>query len=125
MQKPLVNAGILALQDEVGEDNLDRQLYKLASYTRNMKILIMESSELYRLKVDKASFLKELKEDMFEDYVTIRHKTSNVNVLVREKRNKIRNILFLIMDNEFGLVMVDVKTRIPLDVLNSVDIRSY
>lgn len=57
-------------------------------------------------------FVSNCHNDGFEDYISIRDESSNVHILVREKRNKIKGLLFLIKDdNDFVLLSARCNLR--------------
>lgn len=123
VQKPLISAGIQALKDETEDEDLAIQMQKIARYIKRMKILILDDEGMKFLPNGGTSFFNELKNDRFEEYLTIRHEQSRINVLVREKKEKIRNLLFLIVDDEEGLVMIDVQARLPKDIFETLDLK--
>lgn len=122
VQKPIISAGIQALKDEAEDEDLAEEFGKIAKYIKRMRILILDDDGMKYLPSGGGAFLNELKEDRFEEYLTIRSEQSRVNIMVREKKDKIRNLLFLVVDDEEGLLMIDVKARIPKIVFESLDL---
>lgn len=124
VQKPLLKAGLKALKEEADSDHLEQQLAGVAKYIKRMRILVLEDEGMTLLPDGGKKFISDLRSENFEEYMTIRHETSRINVMVKEKRRKIRNILFLIMDDEEGLIMINVKSKMPVSIFETLDLDS-
>jgi len=121
VQKPLISMGIQAVRKEAKDEELADQIEKIGRYIKRMKILVLDDAGMKFLPEGGRAFINELKNDHFEEYMTIRHETSRINIMVREKKEKIRNILFLIVDDEEGLVMLNIKAKLPIALFEELD----
>lgn len=122
VQKPLIRAGLKAIKDEAGSEKLEQQLARAAKYINRIRILVLEDEAMKLLPDGGKKLISDLRSDSFDEYVTVRHEKSRVNVMVKEKRQKIRNILVLVMDDEDGLIMVNVKAKMPIQIFETLDL---
>lgn len=65
------------------------------------------------------AFLSNIKQNGFDELIYVKHESSIVNVMVRDRKNKIRNVLLLVNDQD-GFVFLDLKTRIKYDEISDL-----
>lgn len=60
------------------------------------------------------AFVDNIKDNGYEELIQVESKGSSVNIMARDRRNKIKNLLLLVRDED-GFVFMDLKTRIRYD----------
>lgn len=60
------------------------------------------------------AFIENIKGNGYEELIQVESKGSSVNIMVRDRRDKIKNLLLLVRDED-GFVFMDLKTRIRYD----------
>lgn len=120
VQGPLIKTGLKIAEDELDQD-LERQILDLAKHIKRLKILVLPDSSMASIGGEYKAFIGDLRDDRFEDFITVRHKDAKVHFMVREKRNKIRNILLLV-DSDEAFVMINMKTKLPLEELATLEL---
>lgn len=99
------------------KDDPDAQLaLEMTKYIKNIKVAVMEESTItqkeYHRFVDIAR-----KKDKFDDLIMVKDGETNVNIMIRGNKRKIKNLLILVNDgNEF--VMLSMKTTLKYKHLN-------
>jgi hypothetical protein len=58
-------------------------------------------------------FVKKLRRDHFEDFISVRDKDENVNIMVRQKGNKIKEFVMLVKDQK-DFTMVSAKCNFSM-----------
>ncbi len=64
-------------------------------------------------------FMGNIKQNGYEDLLQVKDGSSTVNILARDRRNKIRNLLLLVSDED-GFVFIDLKSRIKYDEISDL-----
>ena len=106
--------------DEIDDEGLNEGIKTLAKHIKKLRILVVEDRTA-TTEIDFAEIMPSLRKESFEDYLMVREGKTRVNLMVREKRNKIRNILLLV-DAEEELVMLSMKTKIRRHELEEIPI---
>ena len=80
----------------------------------------MISEEMQHIPAKEINHLVEkLRQDDFEDWILVRESETNVNIMAREEKGKIKNLLFLVQD-ESDFVFLSLKSKLPKDELGKV-----
>lgn len=84
---------------------------EMTKYIKNIRLLVVEDPAQMQ-NIDVSSFVKQLKsKDNFEELISVRDNEANVQILIRDKRNRIKNMMILVQeDSEF--VMISMKTNL-------------
>lgn len=68
------------------------------------------------------SFVKEIKQNNYEDLIYVKTKDTNVNMLVKDKDDKLKDIVFIVKDEE-NFVFFSMKSNIKVeDIAKLVDL---
>ena len=77
---------------------------------------------------DVQSYMADIKNEGYEDLLIVRDKSEKVTVMIREKKDFIRNILLMVNDST-ELTVVSIEGKFTMDdvskMLEKVDFRSY
>lgn len=93
--------------------------WKLTKYVKNFR------GYMYEGKLPNQSEVKQMLQDLktkdnFEEYVTVRHDGSNVNVFVNESGDMIKGFVFLVnTDDTFAIARI--KTKLPYEVFKELN----
>ncbi len=95
----------------------DRLAFELTKSIKSARFMVMEETNLVSQK-DYTELIAGLKKrDKMEDLISIRADGAKVNIMVREKRKHISNLLILVSEED-TFVMVSLKTRLRYKDLN-------
>jgi len=95
-------------------DEAERMALEIMKDVRKAKILAGENLHIRNSEVKQ--LLADLTEEGFEELMTVRSEGSTVNIIIRERKDIIRNIVLLVNDDgEFALI--SLKTRLYLEDL--------
>jgi len=103
------------------EDDEELASYsKLASYVKNVRVFAIEEDS--RIPI---SAVKDLIDDMqdnedYEEYMTIRHEETNVNLFVREDGKTIRNMVFLVNAEDDAFALIQLKLKMPYEAFKEL-----
>jgi len=108
-----------ALEEE--EPTLEKGYRDLISGIRQLRFVAVDDKvEIESEKLNK--IINTLKtKDGFEDYARVRDKGNNVHVMVREKKDRIKN-LFVLVHGEDQMVVLNFKTDISMEELKNADL---
>ena len=90
----------------------------LASINR-LQVLVLEDENPVSAS-EFQSFTTKLRKDDFEDLMTVREGKTRVNFFIREKNDKIQNILILVSEED-NFVMLNLKGKIKFSDLNKLN----
>ena len=95
----------------------DRLALELTKSIKSIRFLVMEETNLvsYRDYTELVAGLKG--KDKMEELITIRDEGTSVNILIREKRKHISNLMILV-NEEDTFVMISLKTKLRYKDLN-------
>lgn len=114
-----MGVSIAAQDDEIG-----MTLQALKKGLKKAHIVVMNNKDIPRHTYNR--MLNEFRGDGFEEYVAVRDGASRVQIMLKEKKECIRNMLIMVHDECGEFVAVDLKTRITYDeledMLASVDV---
>jgi len=86
---------------------------KLARKIKKIRILISEDGSALPLQ-EARQFTQNLKDESgYEDFITVRDSESNVSIMIREKKQKIKDLLVLVRD-ESEFVFLSMKANIRM-----------
>ncbi len=95
------------LVDDKDTRFLLRKLGKIRIITQENSRNLVESKCYNR-------FIKKLRRDHFEDFISVRDKGENINIMVRQKGNKIKGFVMLVKDDK-DFTMISAKCNFSLD----------
>lgn len=95
---------------------------KLAKKTGTIRLLVSEEYSLVS-NSELNSFVSNIKSAGYEDLIQVREGKTVVNILARDKKDKLRNLLILVKEED-SFVFLDMKTRIKYKDLAEM-INSY
>ncbi len=95
--------------NSIQEDG-SRAALRIARKVGKMRLLASENATVIPPQEINA-FLGHIKQNGFDDLLSVRSGGSTVNFMVNDRRGKIRNLLILVNDED-GFVFLDLKTRI-------------
>lgn len=94
------------------DDEQEKEAIKIAKKIKKLKLLVMEDHNTVK-KQDYSKLISNLKADSFEDLLVVNSEGTKVNMLIREKKGKIKNFLLLVNDDtEF--VMISIKSKLKI-----------
>jgi len=96
------------------EDEAERVALEIVKDVRKAKILTGENLRIRRSEIQ--ALVGDLAAEGFEELMTVRSEGSTVNVIIRERKDIIRNVVLIVNDDgEFALI--SLKTRLYLEDL--------
>ncbi len=118
----LIRWGINRIDNEYDQgQQIVEDLRTLVDGIKKVRVLILpkKNSSSYNKVGDYLGRIKS--DDHFEEYAKIRDKDANVNVLIREKKERIRNLLMVVDEEEF-LVLVHLKLNLDFNDLKRANL---
>jgi len=100
------------------DDPAEKEAIRLMKKVQRMKLLVVENGAQIKNKHITTLFDR-LKKDQYEDLVVVRDKSARVNILIREEGDLIRNMFFLVREDDEA-VMLSLKTKITMDQVNDM-----
>lgn len=119
----LVRLGLkLVPDDEL--DNETRGIFNLASKIKHVRIASTKLDiSKYNAKAIVQNFAKKIRDkDQFEDYVSVRSEDTNLNILVQEEDDTIKNLVIMTED-QGEISFIHLKTDITVDDLKKISFR--
>jgi hypothetical protein len=95
---------------------------KLAKKTGTIRFLVSEEHSLVS-NAEMNTFVTNIKRSGYEDLIQVREGKTVVNILARDKKDKLRNLLIMVKEED-SFVFMDMKTRIKYKDLAEM-INSY
>jgi hypothetical protein len=95
--------------------NMEEVELTLVKSLKKVRLLVSEGVTPIK-KEDYNTLLTGLKEESFEDFFSLRQDGADVRLYVREKKDKVKNLLLLVNEDE-EFVMISLKTKLPTEVL--------
>jgi hypothetical protein len=84
-----------------------------------VNLLIMENANVVP-KADYEKFVRDLKKfDRFENLISVREQNNNVNIMIREENDRIKNVVIAVSEKE-NFVLISLKTDLRLEELNEI-----
>lgn len=100
------------------DDEQEKKAIKLAKKIKKLKLLVMENENTVK-KQDYKNLIIDLKDNSFEDLLVVNSEGTKVNMLIREKKGKIKNFLLLVNDEE-EFVMISIKSKLKIEDLQQL-----
>lgn len=115
----LIYAGTGIAHDLVDDEDA-KMMLQLAKKVKRLQFIVAEEQSLISPD-DILDFVQKARADQFEDLIFVRDKSTTVNVMVREKGEKLRHLIFLI-DDDSDFVFLNMRTNIKMkDIAKIVD----
>ena len=99
--------------NSVKEDEV-KELLRFAKKIKKMRFMLAEEASAISAE-DINSFVKEIKKNQYEDLLFVQDKGTRVNMLVKNKNDKLKDIVFLVKDDEDQFVFFSMKSSIKVD----------
>lgn len=100
------------------DDPGEKEALRLAKKVRKGRILVMEDQNHIH-PADLAEFMADVHDENFEDLLSFREDKENVQILIREDNDWIRDVLILVSEED-SFIMLALKTKIHIDDINEV-----
>lgn len=101
------------------EDLTMKELKPFVKAMRGVKILVVENENEVPTKQVKKSLKKLRSNQIVENLIQVKSDGSDVNIMVAEKRGKIRNLILLVSEDE-ELIMLNIKMKMSNEKLNDL-----
>lgn len=103
------------------EDDEELASYsKLASYVKNVRVFaIDEDSHIPRSAIQDLIYDMKHKEH-YDEYLTIRHEDTNVNLFVLEDGKNIKNMVFLVNAEDDAFALIRLKLKMPYEAFKEL-----
>lgn len=99
-----LNGWVLSLASLIADEETGEEV--LSKITQ-LRIMIAEEKNIVT-KSDLKKLMKEVRKNSFEDLITVRDGNDRINFMIREKGDKITNVLVIVNgDNEFILLSLE------------------
>ncbi len=85
-----------------------RQLVKKLG---KFRLFVVENQKDFINKKETNRFVKRLRRDGFEDFIAVKEKDTDVHLMVRERRNKIKGLVIMVKD-ESDFVLITAKCNL-------------
>lgn len=112
----LVRFGVGVSRSFVDEEPEVYAALGMAKKVRKLKLMVMENRNWVKGD-DIKGLVNGVKKDGYEELIRIKDEDANINILIREKKDEIRNLLILV-DEPDEFIMLSMKTRLTMDELN-------
>ena len=101
------------------EDLTMKELKPFVKAIKGVKILVVENENEIPMKQVKKSLKKLKSNQIVENLVQVKSDGSDVNIMVAEKRGKIKNLIIMVTEDE-ELIMLNLKMKMKTDKLNDL-----
>jgi len=100
------------------DDPQEKEALRLMKKVKRMKVLVLEDGTRLDDKYVSGLFSR-MRQNKYEDLIHVRNDGERVNVLIREEKDVIKNLFFLVREDEEA-VLVSMKTRLTMEQVNEV-----
>jgi len=100
------------------KDEDTKAALRVARKVGKMRLMASENTGVIP-QAEVEAFLGDIKQTGYDDLIYVKHESSIVNVMVRDNKSKIRNVLLMVHDQD-GFVFLDLKTRIKYDEISDL-----
>lgn len=113
----LIYAGTGIAHDIVkGEE--EKMMLELARKVKKLQFMYAEEENpISPLAVQR--FIQQSRQDNFEDLIYVRDESTTVNVMVREKKDKLRHLVFLVNDGS-DFVFLNIRSNIKMKDISKI-----
>lgn len=105
------------------DDVEEEKYWKLTKYVKNFRGFVFDGDES-KSKIDPQEIKNLIHElqygEGFEEYVSVRKEGTNVNVFVKETKDQIKGMVFLV-NEENTTVIARLKLKLPFSVFQELD----
>ncbi len=112
----LMRLGAGIAKKHVAEDDIAREALSLVKNIRKMKLLVVEDANPISNK-SYLNMIQHLDKHAFERLISVRSDGTHVDILVKEKKGKIRNLIVLVQEED-EFVFLSLKTKLKYEDLN-------
>ncbi len=112
---------LLKLSAGIAKKHVDEEMragLKYVKHIKKLKVLVIEEGSTVSNE-EARQFIKQIKGKGMEDLLMINDKETKVNIMMREKKDVIRNLFIFVRDDD-ELVMVSMKTKIKMEDINNM-----
>ncbi len=103
------------------EDDEDLADYvKLSEHVKNIRVFVMEEGNTIPENAVQELIKTMVNKDGYDEYLRIRSKGTNVNLFAVEKKEKIKQLVFLIDDQE-EFIVLRLKLDLPLNIFKDLN----
>ena len=106
------------LANSVIDDEEARVALRLAKKVKRLQLMIAEDASPISTN-DVRSFVSSIHDSGFEDLIYVRDQETNINILVKEHRNKLRHLVVLVNDDS-DFVFINMRTNIKVKDISKV-----
>lgn len=110
-----MGVGIAKTQAETQEE---KDVMNVAKKIRKVRVLTFEETNPVATK-DLDRLMKGVRREKFEDLIMVRDQETKVHIMLREKRDKVKNLLILV-NEENDFTMVSLKTKVKYDEIEQL-----
>jgi len=107
--------GSVKFAAKMEEDEEMMDYAKLSEYVKNIRVFVMEEGNAIPENAVKDLMKAMTEKDGYDEYIRIRSKGTNVNLFAVEKKEKIKQLVFFI-DDEDDFIMLRLKLDLPLNL---------
>jgi hypothetical protein len=100
------------------KDEDTKAALRIARKVGKMRLMASENTGAIP-QAEVEAFLGNIKQNGYDDLVFVKHESSIVNVMVKDNKSKIRNVMLMVHDQD-GFVFLDLKTRIKYDEISDL-----
>lgn len=108
----LVKLGVGIAKSKV-DDEEGKQALKMAKKVGKIRVLTFEESNPVSSK-DVDRLLRNVRRENFEDLIMVKEENTKVNIMMREKKEMIKNLLILVSEED-TFTMVSMKTKLKYE----------
>ncbi len=106
--------------NKYAEDQDEKAIYEIGKHIKQLRFLVIEKEA----KVPSSEITELIayadRRDKLESYTTIRDGDTTVNVLMKEKDDKIKNLVIITSDNDH-LAVVNIKADLPFEIFRAAN----
>lgn len=113
----IVRMGI-GIAKSQAEDQEEKDALKVLKKVGKVRVLTFEDANPVMDK-DLDRLMKGLRRERFEDLIMVREQATKVHIMMRERREKIKNLLILV-NEEDTFTMVSLKTKVKYDEIEEL-----
>ena len=101
------------------EDDEDKIALDMIKKIDKVNLLVMENANVVP-KSDYNKFIRDLKKfDRFENLISVKDKNNNVNIMIREQNDRIKNVVIAVSERD-NFILISLKTDLRLEQLNEI-----
>lgn len=98
------------------DDPQARAALKLAKKIKRLRLLVMEGQNPVR-NSDMKNLVLAVRKASYEDFVQVRDGNTRVTFMIRERNDKIRNLLIFVSEED-EFILLDLKSKLKIEHIN-------